>query len=100
MTVEGIDIDIKEVAATGSQLALLSESLKNTMEALENEMKGTENVWKSVAQELLKQDYQGFDRKKEEIYRDLKQYAQFLQDTAAEYGYTENIIDKNANCFN
>ncbi len=100
MAVEGIDIDLQEVADIAERMLSLRETIQEVLRCLNSEMKSTVDIWDSKAQQLLAQKYNKLDIKKEQYCKDLQTYAQFLLNTAKEYGYTEKNINNNASIFN
>lgn len=99
MAVEGIDIDIKYVADLAVNIEKISATVDEELNAINSEMKNVENVWKSSAQKSLNTKFQSINEKREKFCHDLDAYAQYLKNVAAEYGYTEQKINKNAESF-
>ena len=99
MAVEGIDIDLAKVSNIADKLSSLNNEIHNTLQNLETEIKNTQNHWDSAAQRGLSDKYKKIDKIKEDFYKDLSAYADYLRNTVKEYGYTEQQINNNANEF-
>ena len=99
MAVEGIDIDLVKVVNIADRLSVLNNEIHNTIQSMETEIKHTGSSWDSSAYRSLSSTYSKLGKIKEDFYKDLTAYANYLKQTAKEYGYTEQQINSSANEF-
>lgn len=99
MAVEGIDIDLQYVGDMAVNIRKINTEISEELKAISNEMSRLESIWSSPAQKALNAKFNSFEERKDKFYHDLAAYADFLTETAKEYGYTETQINKNAESF-
>lgn len=96
---EEININYDQIGDIGVEIKRIQSEIKEDLDAIAKEISLTENIWKSEAEQELKQKFNGMFQKTENFYLDLSEYARFLIRVAEEYGYVEKEIQKNSDCF-
>lgn len=96
---EEINISYDQIGDIGVEIKRIQEEIKDDLDTIAKEIGLTEKIWKSEAEQELKQKFNGMFQKTENFYLDLGEYARFLIRVAEEYGYVEKEIQKNSDCF-
>lgn len=99
MAVDGIDIDIDWVADIAGVMGRTGQELADVLNVINQEIVSTKTIWESDSEQALQAKYSDMKEKVADFYHDLKQYQEFLNQTAREYGYVEKQINSNADSF-
>ncbi len=95
-----IKIALQEVTEISQKIKNLNNSIYELLSNVKTDMNELNLVWVSQGSETIKDRFNSFSRKFEEIKEVINSYGNFLDYTVSTYESLENTINSNASNFN
>lgn len=96
---EGINISLAEVTNTASTIRTINQQLSARLDEIRQEMNNLSSSWQSDGSETIRTKFNGLAPKFENYREIIESYAQFLDNTVANYDAAETAINSNASAF-
>lgn len=95
-----IKINANEVREYANSLKLINSQMNEVLVSSKNEMNSLSAVWQSKGSDTIRERFENFSLKFEELKEVIEEYARFLETSAASYENIETTINNNASTFN
>lgn len=95
-----IKISLEEVKEAAGQLKSINFQMNDILMSCKQEMSSLASIWQSKGSDEIRQRFENFSLKFEELKETIDQYARFLDMSASSYENVETTIHTNASNFN
>lgn len=97
---ENIKISLQEVNNLASSLKTINVKMYDLLQNAKYEMNSLSSVWESDGSDTIRQRFNLFGNKFEDLKTVIDSYVRFLETTVSSYDSLENTINANASSFN
>lgn len=97
---ENIKISLQEVSNLSSSLRTINGRIYDLLQNAKQEMNSLSSIWDSDGSDTIRQRFNLFGNKFEDLKIVIDSYARFLDNTVSSYDSLENTINANASSFN